>query len=392
MRVGIDASALIGPRAGIARFLEGIVGALARYNRGHEFVLFACRPAPIDLHNARARVHVFRGLKGTNGALWLQLYGPWLIQRERVDVFWGPTFFLPLLLTPRIPTLVTVHDLVHVLYPQTMETVNYLTLRTLLRPSLWRAQHITADSQATADDLRRQLNVPAGKVSVVYPGVAPQFHVRDPDEAHRHVAAAFGLDGPYLLTVSTLEPRKNLTTLLQAFQALPDTVRRRWPLIVVGYRGWKTSGIYAAAASLVREGSVRILGYVKDGDLPWLYAGAALFLFPSLYEGFGMPVVEAMASGVPVAVSDIPVVREVTDDSALLVPPTDVKAWSAAMHGLVEDPARCHTLREAGLRRATRFTFDESAQRLLSILERLAEGKPVTEPAELAAGPPPACR
>lgn len=137
---------------------------------------------------------------------------------------------------------------------------------------------------------------------------------------------------------------------------------------------------------------MRILGYVEDGDLPWLYAGAALFLFPSLYEGFGMPVVEAMASGVPVAFSDIPVVREVTDGSALLVPPTDVKAWSAAMQGLVEDPARCHTLREAGLRRATSFTFDESAQRLLTILERLAEGKPVTEPAELAAGPPPACR
>lgn len=92
------------------------------------------------------------------------------------------------------------------------------------------------------------MNVLAGKVSVVYPGVAPQFHVRDPDEAHRHVTATFGLDGPYLLTVSTLEPRKNLTTLLQAFQALPDTLRRRWPLIVVGDRGWKTSGIYAAAA------------------------------------------------------------------------------------------------------------------------------------------------
>ena len=117
---------------------------------------------------------------------------------------------------------------------------------------------------------------------------------------------------------------------------------------------------------------MRILGYVADADLPWLYAGAMLFLFPSIYEGFGLPVVEAMASGIPVAASDIPVLREIADDSAQFVPAADVSGWSAVIRGLIEDPTRCQALRTAGLTRAARFNFDESAGRVLELLERLA--------------------
>jgi alpha-1,3-rhamnosyl/mannosyltransferase len=122
----------------------------------------------------------------------------------------------------------------------------------------------------------------------------------------------------------------------------------------------------------VHEGSVRILGYLGDGDLPWLYAAASLFLFPSIYEGFGLPVVEAMASGVPVAASDIPVLREIAGDSAQLVPPMEVARWSETIRALTEDASRRAALRDAGLRRAAQFTFDASAGRLLGLLERLA--------------------
>ncbi len=373
MRIGVDARALIAPRTGIGKFVEGMLGALARADRGHEFVLFTPRSISFDPPSPRWRVRRFRGPGTNSGNLWLQIYGPWLAMRERVDVFWGPMFLLPVLLTSRIPMLVTVHDLVYVFYPQTMQIYNYLALRTLIGPSLRRARHITADSQATADDLHRQLAVPADKISVVYPGVAPQFHLRDAEDARRHLAAALGLRPPYLLTVSTHEPRKNLATLVQAFATLPAAFRHRWPLVIAGAHGWKSSAFHAVAAPLLREGSVRMLGYVSDVDLPWLYAGATLFLFPSVYEGFGMPVIEAMASGVPVALSDIPMLREVAGDAAPFVPATDGQAWAKAIRELIEDPARRQTLREVGLRRAARFSFDESAGHLLNILERVAQ-------------------
>jgi alpha-1,3-rhamnosyl/mannosyltransferase len=371
MRVGIDARALISVKTGIGRFLEGILGALARAPHDHEFVLFAPKPFAFDLPNTRWRARRFRGPMGTNGSLWLQLYGPWLAKQAHVDVFWGPMFLLPVLLPARIPTLVTVHDLVSIIYPQTMALRNYMILRAFLRPSLGRAQHITADSQATAHDLHERLAVPTGKTSVVYPGVAPQFHLYDPDKVRHRVASTFGLSTPYLLAVSTLEPRKNLKTILLAFAALPESFRHQWPLVVAGSQGWKSTDIHATAAPLVAEGSVRILGYVADADLPWLYAGALLFLFPSIYEGFGLPVVEAMASGVPVAASDIPVLREIAGDSAQFVPATDVSGWSAAIRNLVENSTRRHALRQIGLTRAARFNFDESAGRVLELLERL---------------------
>lgn len=372
MRVGIDARALTGVRTGIGRFLEGILSALARAAPDHEFVLFAPRPIAFEPPNPRWRVHPFRGVRGTNGSLWLQLYGPWLSTRAQIDIFWGPMFLLPILLPGHIPTVVTVHDLVSVIYPHTMAFRNYITLKAFLRPSLRRAQHITADSATTAQDLRVRLSIPTAKVSVVYPGVAPQFHLCDVAEARRRVAAKFGVTSPYLLTVSTLEPRKNLKTILLAFAALPEAFRRRWPLVVAGGQGWKNTDMHTTASPLVGEGSVRILGYVADEDLPWLYAGALLLLFPSIYEGFGLPVIEAMASGVPVAASDIPVLREIAGDSAQFIPPMEIPRWSEAIRELIEDASRRTALRETGLRQAARFTVDASARRLLGLLEHLA--------------------
>lgn len=375
MRIGIDARALFGQRTGIGRFLYGVLDAMARSDGGHQFILYSPRPITFPTPNPRWRIATRRRMNGTNGILWLQIYGPWLAWRDRLDVLWGPAFHLPVLLPAGIPGVVTVHDLVHVRFPETMERRNYVGLKTLLRPSLWRARHITADSQSTADDLRHHLGITAEKISVVYPGIAADFHARDPGEAGRHTSAAFGLTGPYLLTVSTVEPRKNLTTLLHAYGALPRSVRTRWPLVIAGGSGWRNDAIYAAADPLVREGSVRFLGYVADQDLPWLYAGATVFLFPSIYEGFGIPIVEAMATGIPVIASEIPVTREVAADAVSYVAATDPAGWARAIASLVDDGQQQGRLRERGLRRAARFTNEVSAARLLALLERVAAGE-----------------
>ncbi len=375
MRIGIDARPLMGRRTGIGKFLEGLLNAVAREDRGHEFILYAPSKFTYDPPNSRWRASVHRGFKGTNGVLWLQLPGRSIALRDGVDVFWGPLFHLPLLLPAQIPALVTVHDLVHLFFPHTMEIQNYILMKLFLKPSLRRAQHVTADSKATAADLHRWLRVPKEKITVIYPGVTSDFHVRDPVEIKKRMADVFGLSGPYLLTVATLEPRKNLVTLLRAFASLPRSLRENWPLVVVGRTGWKTSSIFAAAAPLVSEGAVRLLGYVPDVELPWLYAGATVFLFPSVYEGFGIPMAEAMASGIPVVASDIPVAREVAADAAFFVKPLDVDGWAQAIVEIIHDERRRNMLREAGRRRAGEFTFEESARRLLAVIERIGRNR-----------------
>jgi glycosyltransferase involved in cell wall biosynthesis len=370
MKIGIDARPLIGSRTGIANYLTGLLYAVAAVDQEHEFILYAPRAVTFQPPNTRWRARIHRGLKGTNGGLWLQVYGRRLIERDGVDLFWGAHFLLPLRLARRIPAIVTVYDLVPFLFPQTMEVHNYLALRILLRPSLARAQHVIAISRTTATDLQRRLSVPPEKVSVIPPGVAPQFGRQDPAEARRHVANAWGIVTPYLLSVGTLEPRKNLATLLKAYAALEPAMRKRWVLVVAGAEGWKNSSIRAAAGPLEAEGAVRFLGYVPDAELPWLYAGATALLFPSLYEGFGMPLIEAMASGLPVVASDLPVTREVAGDAALFIPPMDIRGWTRAIEWAIHDEQGRISLRKRGFERVRQYTFEASARRFLDVCDR----------------------
>src|SRR2546428_12313 len=251
---------------------------------------------------------------------------------------------------------------------------NYLATRFLVPPSLARAQRIMVISESVAADVRRMFRIPSDRISVVPPGVRSEFTPRDPLEARRRVVERLDVDAqrPYLLSVGTVEPRKNLVTLVKAVASLPRAARERFSLLVAGAPGWKTSALHALAGPLVREGTVKFLGFVNHEDLPWLYAGAALFLFPSLYEGFGIPVVEAMASGVPVVGSDIPVIREVARTAAVFVAPTAAEDWGKAIVDLLDDPPRQAQMRERGLARAAGYTFGKSAHQLLDVFESLA--------------------
>ncbi len=372
MRIGIDARPLLGRRTGIGNYVFGILQALDRVGDGHEFFLYSPRPLDVSLPGSRWCSRVHHGLAGALGTVWLQWDGRRMAEQDRIDLFWGAQFLLPVWLHRRIPTVVTVYDLVPFLFPQTMELRNYLVMQSLLRASLRRAQHVIAISETARGDLHRILGVPLERTSVVPPGVALQFGPRDPDEARVRVARTLRVRVPYLLAVGTVEPRKNLLTLIRAYGALPSDFRRQHTLAIAGAAGWKNSEIHAAADPLVREGTVRFLGYVPDDELPWLYAGAMMLLFPSLYEGFGIPVIEAMACGVPVVASDIPVVREVAGDAAVLVPATDVQRWGETIVAVAGSPEERETLRARGHRRAAGFSFQESARRLLGVWKRWA--------------------
>jgi glycosyltransferase involved in cell wall biosynthesis len=372
MRIGVDARPLIGRRTGIGNYVLGVLQAAAPTAGEREFLLYSPRSLGVTFSAPGYRLRVHRGVKGTNGTMWLQWYGRRLAEQDGVDLFWGAHFLLPVRLSRRIPAVVTVYDLVPLLFPHTMEWRNLLAMRLLLRASVQRADRVVAISETARADIHRLLGVPLERITVVYPGVAPSFGPCDAEEARVRVALAFGLPAPYLLTVGTIEPRKNLLTVIKAFASLPGDVRRGCTLAVAGASGWRTSAIHAAAEPLIDEGSLRFLGYVPDEDLSRLYAGAAMLLFPSAYEGFGMPIIEAMACGTPVVASDIPVLREVAADAAMFVSTTDVSAWREAVARLVRDAPMRENLRGRGLRRAMDFSFADSARRMVTIWERAA--------------------
>ncbi len=265
------------------------------------------------------------------------------------------------------PCVATVHDISYLRYPQfhPIERVRFLERH--LPPTLARADALITDSTYVRDELISVLGVDPAKLHVVPLGVNAAFRPRTQAEVS-DVLAAHGLSWRgYLLVVATQEPRKNLERLVQAYAAQPAALRARLPLVVVGARGWLDAALARAIEPLERRGEVRRLGFVDDAQLPAIYAAAAGFAFPSLYEGFGLPLLEAMASGVPVLTSNAASMPEVVGDAALCVDPFDVDAISTGLRRLTEDTAWREQATTAGLAQAAGYSWRRTVEATLAV-------------------------
>lgn len=372
MRIGIDARALAEPRTGVGKYLESLLNGLAELPCRHDLILYTPQPVNYRLPDGRWSWRVDSGPWGHHQLLWLHLYLGSLIKRDRLDLFWSPNVLLPLTLPDDPMSLISVHDLVQYVAPSTMTLRNFAATRLFSSQSIRRANHVIVNSDATGADLERYLGTPRSKMTVIYPAISSSFYPRDPDEAQRWVATRFGLPARFFLTVGTLEPRKNLAFAIRTYMRLPLPIRRAVPFVVVGSPGWEGRGWYRAGFP-GHDDTVRLLGYVSDSDLPWIYAAARVFLFPSLYEGFGIPIVEAMACGIPTIASDIPASREVALDAAVFVPLGDEQRWMNAMMQLLEDENLGAVLKTRGTQRARAFSCRRSARKLLNLIEVLRE-------------------
>lgn len=257
--------------------------------------------------------------------------------------------------------LVTIHDLSTIHYPQyhPVERLRYFE-RELPR-TLEQAAHILTVSEFSRQDIIKTLGVPAHRVSVTYNGVHARFR-RITVERVAPVLAQWGLSyGRYLLSVGTLEPRKNLTTLVTAFERLPQKMRQRWPLALVGPKGWLYEAIENRLEQLERNGELVRIGYVSDDMLPMLYSGAAGFIFLSVYEGFGMPALEAAACGTPILTSIGTAMDEIVGTVAELVDPLDEVACTESLRRLLEDPAIGKRVNEEGPKVASLYTWSRTA-------------------------------
>ncbi len=367
-RIAIDYTSAVRQTAGIGRYTRGLIGALAVADHSTQYVLFSA--GRDSQPRAWPPNFALRELPLSDrqlAVLWQRLRVPVPVEwiTGQVDLYHSPDFVLPPVRRAR--TALTVHDLSFLRHPECSSPplLEYL-LRAVPR-SVARADVLLADSENTRQDLVELLGVEEERVFVVYAGVDARFAPRTPDPQRAAVLERYGIRRPFILGLGTLQPRKNFCRLIHAYAQLRDECRVPHQLVIGGGKGWLYEDIFDAVDTLGLHGDVLLSGFVDDADLPTLYRAADAFAFPSLYEGFGIPVLEAMSCGTPVVTSTTSSLPEVAGDAALCVPPDDVGALAHALWRLLDDQELRAVLRERGLAQAGRFTWESAAEQLLRV-------------------------
>ena len=290
----------------------------------------------------------------------------WRLFRDRLDLFHATHYVIPPLARAR--AVVTIHDIIHVLYPQFLPSrAALIYARVMIRRALKRADRILTVSYNSKRDLVDYFGIPPARIDVVYNGVASRFRADVPRAERDRVAARYGLHRPYLLFLGGEKPHKNVRNVIRAFAEARRERALPHGLVLAGPMPRNRNRVEALISALELDGCVERPGIVPEEDLPGLYAGADAFLYPTLYEGFGLPVIEAMACGVPVLTSSTSALQEVAGGYAYLVDPMDVSAIARGIVTLATDPARRAEFADLGRRRARDFSWDRAAEQTLQI-------------------------
>jgi glycosyltransferase involved in cell wall biosynthesis len=375
MRIGIDYTPAVRQGAGIGRYTRELIRALPAVDAENTYRLFVAgrgvRVTPPAAPNFRTRWVPLTDRE--TSLLWQRLHLPIPIELflGRLDIFHSPDFVLPPVAGAR--KVLTVHDLSFLRVPQFAHPVLREYLERVVPRSIHRADLVLADSASTRNDVVEMLDVPEERVRVVYCGVEARFQrVADPEV----LAAArqrYGIDGPFVLGLGTLEPRKNFAGLVEAFGRLRQ--RRDLPhrLLIVGGKGWLYEPIFERVRDLGLEDWVRFPGFVSDADLPALYTLADCLAYPSFYEGFGVPALEAMACETPVVTTKTSSLPEVVGSAAVLVDPYDVESIVEGLDRVLHDEALRARLQAAGLRQTQEFTWERAARALVAAYRSLTD-------------------
>ncbi|MDY7040207.1 MAG: glycosyltransferase family 1 protein [Chloroflexota bacterium] len=370
MRIGIDARMVYYTQAGISQYTQRLIRALAEVDRENEYFI---------IQNWRDKVslslnHNFKRVSFVSPAH--HRLEQWFLRFELppldLDVLHSPDFIPPF--RRNCKSVITVHDLAFLLYPQllTEDSAHYYGQ---IDQAVRRTDHIIAVSQNTKEDIIRLLGVPEDKITVIYEAANPIYRPVEDEGELRRVRGKYSVAGDFIFFVSTIEPRKNVPALLRAFRQLIDDYKLEVKLVIAGRRGWLFEEVFSLVEELELTGDVLFLGRVPVEDLPPLYTAARLFAYPSTYEGFGLPPLEAMACGTPIVASNVSSLPEVVGDAALLVAPDDVAGLTVALWRGLTDEARRAELVAKGFRRAKCFSWEKAARQTSAVYQSLLSSR-----------------
>jgi glycosyltransferase involved in cell wall biosynthesis len=365
MHIGVDARLLLGRMTGIGRYTFELSRRLVE-KPGSTFSFYA--PSAIEIKVTKSiKVGNFESASFHNRftkMVWSQTVLPYWAKRDKINLFWGPTHRLPSFLPKSIARVVTIHDLVWRYAPQTMRPLSLFVEKRLMPEAIRMADLVMADSHSTASGIAEFFPQYAHKVRVVYLGVSTL-----PRSFNNKALLQFNISKPFFLFVGTIEPRKNLDRLLKAFALVPEYFRKQFSLVIAGGKGWGDVNLEKLINGHKLNDSVKLLGYVTDQELAALYSNARFLAMPSLYEGFGLPLLEAMQYGTPVLTTHEGSMAEVVGDGGMRVNPFLVESISAGIQQMLVDDVFVKTLGDNARRRVQNFSWDKCAAETMEVFK-----------------------
>lgn len=366
MRIGIDIRPLRDIKTGIGRYILSLLTALIEVDNTNEYVMFyngfgPSKPGGLPVA-PNIRLKAIHWPRKILTAIWAYSEFPRLENfLSDIDIFHAPGFQVPP--SKRLPRIFTIYDLIPITHPELAIPSAVRHVRPRLRHYLDRADFVIAISKATAIDLTSTLGVAPEKIVTIYPGAVPI--VRASHEQILKMKSKFGIERDYLLFVSRIDPRKNLARLMRAFDI--SGLSKDFDLVIVGPRGWHMEETIETWQNTKCKNQIRWLNYVDDKDLAPLYSGATCFAYPSIMEGFGLPILEAMSVGCPVLTSNVSSMPEVAGDAAMYVDPYNVESIAAGLRQLAENSELLAELSRKGYKRAKEFSWDNTAKGMVEV-------------------------
>ncbi|RJQ33529.1 MAG: glycosyltransferase family 1 protein [Actinobacteria bacterium] len=368
MKITIDASGALGNRTGVGNYIYNLVNNLCDIGQENQYQLY--------FNYVRPKENPFIGFNQVKNRFpvkfsrYLNKFFPIEICTGKVDIFHGPNYFVPQ--KTKAKRVVTIHDLGFILYPDAMLGNDASYYLKKVPKLIEESDHVITISKSTKKDLIEQLGVAKEKISVTHMAAGEDFKPIDDKRRLKTTLNKYQLPDKYLLAVATLEPRKNISTLVKALSVLKKSKKLTQKLVVVGGSGWKSDSLSKEIKEYGLEDEIIFPGFIGQEDLPFIYNACSLFLFPSIYEGFGIPLLEALSCGKPCISSNTSSMPEVAGDAAILIDPLDANSWADNIVDLLENPAKEEDLSKKALIQTQKFSWQKTAKQTLLVYKQLS--------------------